>query len=248
MVILKTAEEIERIKEASVIVATVLQKLQREIRPAVTTRDLDKYAEELAISEGAVPLFKGYHGYPSALCISVNEEVIHGLPSSRKIARGDIVSLDFGVLYNGFCGDAAITVAVGDVSPQIRRLLDVTQNALDAAIATAKVGCRLGDISAAVQGCAEKAGFSVVRDFVGHGIGRKMHEDPAVPNFGKRGSGIPLREGMVLAIEPMVNEGLSEVKVLSDGWTVVTADGRLSAHFEHTVAITKDGPEILSRL
>jgi methionyl aminopeptidase len=195
-----------------------------------------------------MPAFKGYRGYPYALCTSVNSEVVHGMPSDRPLVSGDILSLDFGVNYKGYYGDAAVTVPVGSVTDEARRLLAVTEAGLDDAIRQAEVGNRLGDVSAAVQTRVESAGFSVVRDFVGHGIGRSLHEDPQIPNYGARGRGIELKAGMVLAIEPMVNEGSYEVRVLPDGWTVVTEDGKLSAHFEHSIAITEDGPDILSRI
>jgi len=214
----------------------------------VTTRELDQIAEGVTQKRGARPAFKGYRGYPHSLCASVNEEVVHGMPSGRVLKEGDIVGLDFGVLYQGFYGDAAITLPVGRVSEEAARLIRVTEESLYAAIDQASSGNRLGDISAAVQETAESAGFSVVRDFVGHGIGRNMHEDPQIPNFGKKGRGIELRTGMILAIEPMVNAGRYGVKILPDGWTVITADGSLSAHFEHSVAITENGPDILSRL
>jgi methionyl aminopeptidase len=201
----------------------------------------------MARKRGARPAFKGYRDYPFSLCVSVNEEVVHGFPSQRTLKSGDIVSLDFGVRFNGYYGDAALTVAVGTVSETASRLMKVTEESLYLGIEEARVGNRLGDISAAVQGHVEKAGFSVVRDFVGHGIGRNLHEDPQVPNFGKKGRGIVLKAGMVLAIEPMINEGTYKVAVLDDGWTVVTEDRKLSAHFEHSVAITESGPEILSR-
>jgi len=213
----------------------------------VTTRQLDVYAEELARQRGASPAFKGYRGYPYSLCISVNEVVVHGMPSERRLKEGDIVSLDFGVCYHGYYGDAAITVPVGKVSDEALRLMRITEEALYCGIEAAKPGNRLGDISAAVQQYVEAAGFSVVRDFVGHGIGTKLHEDPQIPNFGVPGRGVLLKEGMVLAIEPMVNAGTYRVKILDDGWTVVTSDKRLSAHFEHSVAITAKGPDILSR-
>jgi len=248
VIVLKTAGEIEIMREAGAIVASVLEGLKKEIRPSVKTRELNGYAEEMALALGAKPAFKGYHGYPYALCVSVNEEVIHGMPSEKKLSKGDIVSIDFGVFYKGFCGDAALTISVGDVSDKKKRLLDVTETALMLAVANALPGGRLGDISAAIQGCAEEAGFSVVREFVGHGIGRRMHEEPTVPNFGKRGQGIILKEGMVLAIEPMINAGSAAVCLKDDGWTVITADGSLSAHFEHTVAITKSGPLVLSKI
>lgn len=248
MVILKLPEEIEILRKSNMIVAEILGELRQRIRPGVTTRELDECCEVLTRKKGAVPAFKGYQGYPYALCVSVNSEVVHGMPSDRPLVSGDIVSLDFGVRYRGYYGDAAITVPVGEISPRARRLLEVTEAGLNEAIKEARAGNRLGDISAAVQETVEAAGFSVVRDFVGHGIGRSLHEDPQIPNFGVRGRGIVLRPGMVLAIEPMVNEGTYRVKVLDDGWTVITEDGKLSAHFEHSVAITEDGPDVLSRI
>ncbi len=248
MVILKQPDEIEKARASSRIVAEVLSVLREKVKPGVTTRELDQIAEGVTQKRGARPAFKGYRGYPHSLCASVNEEVVHGMPSGRVLKEGDIVGLDFGVLYQGFYGDAAITLPVGRVSEEAARLIRVTEESLYAAIDQASSGNRLGDISAAVQETAESAGFSVVRDFVGHGIGRNMHEDPQIPNFGKKGRGIELRTGMILAIEPMVNAGRYGVKILPDGWTVITADGSLSAHFEHSVAVTENGPEILSRL
>ncbi|NLA40641.1 MAG: type I methionyl aminopeptidase [Smithella sp.] len=248
MVILKQPDEIDKVQASSRIVAETLNVLRERIKPGVTTRELDKIAEETAQKRGAKPAFKGYRGYPYSLCASVNEEVVHGMPSNRVLKEGDIIGLDFGVYYQGFYGDAAITLPVGRVSEEAARLMRVTERSLYAAIDQACAGNRLGDISAAVQTTAESAGYSVVRDFVGHGIGRNMHEDPQIPNFGKKGRGIELQTGMVLAIEPMVNAGGYRVKILRDGWTVITEDGSLSAHFEHSVAITDNGPEILSRL
>ncbi len=248
MVILKLPDEIEKLRTSNLIVAEILSRLREKIRPGVTTGELDAYCEELCRNKRVKPAFKGYRGYPFALCTSVNGEVVHGMPSDRPLVSGDILSLDFGVNYKGYYGDAAITVPVGAVSADAMRLLKVTEAGLYDAIRQAKAGNRLGDVSAAVQECVESAGFSVVRDFVGHGIGRSLHEDPQIPNYGVRGRGIELRPGMVLAIEPMVNEGSYEVRILADGWTVVTKDGKLSAHFEHSVAITENGPEILSRL
>lgn len=248
MVILKQPDEIDKAKASSRIVAEVLSVLRERIKPGVTTRELDKIAESVTEKRGAKPAFKGYRGYPYSLCASVNEEVVHGMPSGRVLKEGDIVGLDFGVYYQGFYGDAAVTLPVGRVSEEAARLMRVTEQSLYAAIDQASSGNRLGDISAAVQETAESAGYSVVRDFVGHGIGRNMHEDPQIPNFGKKGRGIELQTGMILAIEPMVNAGRYRVKILPDGWTVITEDGSLSAHFEHSVAITDNGPEILSRL
>ena len=248
MVVLKLPEEISRLRTSNRIVAEILAELKERTKPGVTTRELNRLAEELSRKSRVTPAFKGYRGYPFALCTSVNGEVVHGMPSDRPLSAGNILSLDFGVIYKGYYGDAAITVPIGNVSEVAMRLMRVTEQSLYEGIEKALAGNRLGDISAAVQGCVEKAGFSVVRDFVGHGIGKSMHEDPQIPNYGAAGRGIELRPGMVLAIEPMVNEGGYRVKVLSDGWTVVTEDGSLSAHFEHSVAITDNGPEILSRL
>jgi len=248
MVILKLPDEIERARASSQIVAEVLNKLRDKVKPGVTTNELDKFAEEVARKRGAKPAFKGYRGYPYSLCTSVNEEVVHGMPSERILIEGDIISLDFGVFYNGFFGDAAITLPVGKITDTARKLIDVTEQSLYVGIEQAKKGNRLGDISSSVQQTVESPGFSVVRDFVGHGIGRNLHEDPQIPNYGKKGRGIELKSGMILAIEPMVNQGSYKVKILEDGWTVVTEDGMLSAHFEHSVAITDNGPEILSKL
>ncbi|MBP7231947.1 MAG: type I methionyl aminopeptidase [Syntrophaceae bacterium] len=246
MVILKNPDEIEKARASNRIVAEVLNVLREKVKPGVTTRELDKVAEDITRKRGAKPAFKGYRGYPYSLCTSVNEEVVHGMPSNRVLMEGDLIGLDFGVFFEGFCGDSAITLPVGRVSEEAERLMRVTEQSLYAAISQAKDGNRLGDISAAVQETAESAGYSVVRDFVGHGIGKDMHEEPQIPNYGKKGRGMELKRGMILAIEPMVNAGKYKVKVLSDGWTVITADGSLSAHFEHSVAITDNGPEILS--
>lgn len=248
MVVLKLPEEVSRLRISNRIVAEILAELRQRVKPGETTRGLNRLSEELSRKNRVIPAFKGYRGYPFALCTSVNGEVVHGMPSDRPLLTGDILSLDFGVIYKGYYGDAAITVPVGNVSATATRLMSVTEQGLYNGIEQALAGNRLGDISAAVQGCVEAAGFSVVRDFVGHGIGKSMHEDPQIPNYGVPGRGIELRPGMVLAIEPMVNEGGYRVKVLSDGWTVVTEDGSLSAHFEHSVAITENGPEILSRI
>jgi methionyl aminopeptidase len=248
MVTLKRPEEIEKIRTSNIIVAEVLNELRRIVKPGITTKELDLYSEELAKKRKAKPAFKGYHGYPFSLCASVNCVVVHGMPSERVLVAGDILSLDFGICYDGYFGDAAITVPVGQVSEDATKLMRCTEEALYHAIKEAVPGNRLGDISAACQGKVEQAGYSVVRDYVGHGIGRQLHEDPQVPNYGVRGRGMELKTGMVLAIEPMVNQGTYKVKLLQDGWTVVTEDGSLSAHFEHTVAITEKGPDILSRL
>ena len=248
MVILKTREEIEKLRVSNQIVAEVLENLKTLIQPGITTKELDRYAEEMTLKKGAKPAFKGYMGFPSSLCVSVNSEVVHGIPSDRVLNDGDIVSIDFGTYYQGYYGDSAVTLPVGDISENAKRLIAITKESLYKGIEEARTDNRLGDISAAVQKHVESAGFSVVRDFVGHGIGQKLHEEPQIPNFGIRGRGIALKAGMVFAIEPMVNEGSYHVKVMKDGWTVITSDGSLSAHFEHTIAVTKNGPEILSIL
>jgi methionyl aminopeptidase len=246
-IVIKSPEEIVRLRAACRVVAEVLAEVRAAVAPGVTTLELDRVAEEGARRRGAEPAFKGYHGYPASLCASVNEEVVHGIPSSSRVLRaGDVVGLDFGVVLDGLYGDAAITVPVGAVSDEARRLLEVTCSALAAGVAEARPDARVGDLGAAVQRCVEPAGFSVVRDFVGHGIGRRLHEPPQIPNFGTPGTGARLRAGMALAIEPMVNAGRCEVDTRADGWTAVTADGRLSAHFEHTVLITENGPEVLT--
>jgi methionyl aminopeptidase len=244
---LRTRDEVSRIREASLIVHDILQEVIRAAAPGVTTAELDRLAEARTRERGAEPAFKGYHGYPASICVSVNHEVVHGIPSPQRTLRdGDIVGLDFGVVYRGYFGDSAYSVPIGKVSAAASRLLDTTREALARGIATACARNRLGDIGAAVQSYVESHGFSVVRDFVGHGIGRRLHEPPQVPNFGSPGTGVRLRPGMVLALEPMVNAGGPEVLTLEDGWTAVTADRSLSAHFEHTVAVTQNGPEILS--
>ena len=235
-------------KRSNTMVAEVFEKLKGIIEPGITTKELDQVAEDYILLKGARPAFKGYRGFPATLCISINDEVVHGIPGQRRLKQGDIVSLDVGVNYLGYFGDAAITFPVGEVDPEAKRLLEVTEKALYIGIEKAKVGNRLFDISYAIQSWVESHGFSVVRDFVGHGIGRELHEEPQIPNFGVPHQGPRLGKGMVFALEPMVNEGTYEVRVLSDGWTVVTADGKRSAHFEHTIAITEDGAEILSVL
>ncbi|MGB7574176.1 MAG: type I methionyl aminopeptidase [Thermodesulfobacteriota bacterium] len=248
MVIIKSPREIEQLKRSNTMVAEVFEKLKCIIEPGITTKELDQVAEDYILLKGARPAFKGYRGFPATLCISINDEVVHGIPGQRRLKQGDIVSLDVGVNYLGYFGDAAITFPVGEVDPEAKRLLEVTEKALYIGIEKAKVGNRLFDISYAIQSWVESHGFSVVRDFVGHGIGRELHEEPQIPNFGVPHQGPRLGKGMVFALEPMVNEGTYEVRVLSDGWTVVTADGKRSAHFEHTIAITEDGAEILSVL
>jgi methionyl aminopeptidase len=246
VIILKSSREIDYLKRSNAIVAEVFQELKKAIVPGTTTRELDQMAEKAILSRGAMPAFKGYRGFPATLCISINEEVVHGIPSPRRLNEGDIVSLDVGVILNGYFGDAAITLPVGEVDEAAQRLLEVTEKALSIGIENAKLGNRLFDISYVIQTWVEGHGFSVVRDFVGHGIGKNLHEEPQIPNFGSPHQGPRLEKGMVLALEPMVNEGAYEVKILSDGWTVVTADGKRSAHFEHTIAITDGAAEILS--
>ncbi len=244
---IKTPAEIEKMRASGRVLRQVHDRLAPLVRPGVSTMDLEEIAARTIIELGAVSAFKGYHGYPAALCTSINDEVVHGIPSKTRILRhGDVLSIDCGVILDGFYSDAAETYGVGDVSPATEKLLRTTKASLAAAIGEAKVGGRLGDISAAVQRICEAEGFGVVRDFVGHGIGRAMHEDPQIPNFGPAGKGPRLKAGMVLAIEPMINAGSPEVKVLEDGWTAVTQDHLYSAHFEHTVAITKDGPQVLT--
>ena len=242
MIILKTPAEIEIMARASRLVAETLAMLRREVRVGVTTEDLDRLAEQFIRSHGGTPAFKGYRNYPKTLCASINDQVVHGIPSKRALKEGDIIGLDLGAIVDGFYGDSAVTVVVGNVNPRIANLVKVTEESLYAGIAQAVVGNRLSDISHAVQRHAEEAGFSVVTDFVGHGIGRQLHEEPQVPNYGKPGQGPRLQEGMVLAIEPMINMGNSGVRVLDDRWTAVTTDGSLSAHFEHTIAIQSSGP------
>jgi methionyl aminopeptidase len=248
MITIRTKREIEIMRKSNRLVAQVLQKLREAIKPGITTMELDKIAECSIRKAGAIPAFKGYRGYPASLCASVNEEVVHGIPGPRTLKEGDIVSLDLGAYLNGYYGDAAITFPVGTVNEEAKKLLEVTEKALYRGIEQAKSGNRLFDISHAIQSWVESFGFSVVRDFVGHGIGRNLHEEPQVPNFGSPHQGPRLSPGMVLAIEPMINVGTWEVKILKDGWTVVTSDGNLSAHFEHTIAITEGRPDILTLL
>ena len=247
MIVCKSPAEIERMRAANVLVADVLGELASMVKPGVTTADLDAAAESLVRKAGAEPAFKGYRGYPATLCASVNDQVVHGIPAARPLREGDIISLDMGVKLNGFYGDSAVTVPVGQVSPDVQKLLRVTQEALDKGIAQVRLGGRVSDIGHAIQAHVEANGFSVVREFVGHGIGAALHEEPQIANYGEPGRGPRLAEGMVLAIEPMVNMGRPGVKVLADGWTAVTKDGSLSAHFEHTVAVTKNGPQVLTQ-
>ncbi len=246
MIIIHSEEELKLIRASSRIVAEVLKKLTKLIKPGVTTAELDKIAEEMIRKRGGTPAFKGYKGFPATICASINEEIVHGIPGFRVVKEGDIISVDIGVEYKGFFGDSAITVAVGEISSDIHKLLRVTREALFKGIEKVRAGNRLSDISHAVQSHVEKNGFSVVRDFVGHGIGSNLHEEPQIPNFGKPKQGPRLKPGMVLAIEPMVNMGTFEVEVQEDNWTAVTRDGQPSAHFEHTIIVTDGEPEIIT--
>jgi len=247
VIICRSAGELEKMRTVGRLVGEVLTELTARVAPGVTTAELDEVAEERIRAAGAAPAFKGYHGYPATICASINEEVIHGIPSGRRVLNeGDVVSIDVGASLDGYFGDSAVTLAVGQVSENAATLLRVTEEALYKAIERVRSGARISDIGHAVQHHVEAYGFSVVREFVGHGIGQRMHEEPQVPNYGEPGRGPRLAEGMVLAIEPMVNAGKAAVKVLADGWTAVTRDGSLSAHFEHTVAVTADGPRILT--
>jgi methionyl aminopeptidase len=246
-IVIKTAKEVEKMRRAGGIVREVLHAVRAMVKPGATTLDLEKVAATMIEEAGAKPAFKGYHGFPCVLCTSLNDQVVHGIPSAKTVLReGDILSVDCGAVIDGYYGDSAITIPVGKVAAGTQRLLQITQGSLERAIETVRPGATLGDVGAAVQEMVEAEGFSVVKEFVGHGIGTHMHEDPQIPNFGQRGRGVRLREGMVLAIEPMVNAGGDAVRVLKDGWTAVTEDGSLSAHFEHTVAVTKDGAAILT--
>ncbi len=247
MIVCKSPTEIERMRAANALVADVLAELATMVAPGVTTLDLDLAAEKLVRAGGAEPAFKGYRGYPCTLCASVNEQVVHGIPSARALVEGDIISLDMGVKLNGFYGDSAVTVPVGAVSDEAATLLRVTRESLEKGIEQVRLGGRISDIGHAIQQHVEAHGLSVVREFVGHGIGSALHEEPQIANYGEPGRGPRLAEGMTLAIEPMVNVGRPAVKVLQDGWTAVTKDGSLSAHFEHTVAVTKSGPLVLTR-
>jgi methionyl aminopeptidase len=248
MVVIKSSQEIEKMRRAGQVVREVLELVRGMVKPGVTTLELEKAAEARLKERNAKPAFKGYHGFPCVLCTSVNQEVVHGIPSPKRVLKeGDIVSVDCGAIVDGYYGDAAITVPVGEkIDPDTARLLKVTEQSLHSAIAAVKPGATLGDIGAAVQDMVEAEGFSVVREFVGHGIGVHMHEDPQVPNFGQKGRGMKLRAGMVIAIEPMVNAGRPDVQVLGDGWTAVTLDSSMSAHFEHTVAVTATGARVLT--
>jgi methionyl aminopeptidase len=248
-IVCKSAAEIEKMKRSGHIVRQLLDHVREVVKPGASTMDLERAAESKIKDLGAKPAFKGYYDYPCVLCTSVNEEIVHGIPSEKRILKpGDIVSIDCGVVLDGYYGDAAITVAVdGSVTPEVKKLLEVTEASLERGIAAAQIGNSVGDVGAAVQEFVEANGFSVVREFVGHGIGTRLHEEPQIPNYGSRGHGARLREGMVLAIEPMVNSGGPNTRVLDDRWTAVTADGSYSAHFEHCVAVTKDGPLILTQ-
>lgn len=247
MISLKSDRELSLMRKAGGIVGQILAEMAELVKPGISTFDIDEFAERRIKDLGALPAFKGYHGFPACVCLSVNEEVVHGIPSKKRVLKdGDIIGIDFGVIYEGWFGDSARTVAVGKIRPEAQKLMDVTRNAMNLGIAECRDGNRVFDIGHAIQGHVEANGFSVVREFVGHGIGKALHEEPQVPNFGPKGKGLLLKAGMVLAIEPMVNAGSHEVKVLNDGWTAVTRDKSLSAHFEHTVAITPDGPQILT--
>jgi methionyl aminopeptidase len=246
MIVIRSPWELERLTVSGRVVAEILQAVKERLVPGVSTQELDELAHRHCLKKKVLPAFKGYHGYPYSLCVSVNEEVVHGFPSGRKLSGGDIVSIDFGVCCEGYYGDAALTVAIGAVSPVAEKLIRVTRESLFLGLERVKAGNRLGDVSEAIQTHVENEGFSVVRHFVGHGIGKALHEDPQIPNFGTAGKGPVLKPGMVLAIEPMVNAGGSEVEILSDGWTAVTKDRSISAHFEHTVAVTENGCRILS--
>jgi methionyl aminopeptidase len=247
-IIIKSDIEIEAMRKAGRIVAEILQILSQRVRPGVKTKELDIIAASELERRRAAPSFKGYRGFPANLCVSVNDEIVHGIPGKRILREGDIVSLDFGAIYEGFQGDAAVTVPVGEISPLARRLIDTTRETLEKGIAAARAGATLGDISAAIQKYAESKNYSVVREYTGHGIGRNMHEDPQIPNYGIAGTGPELKKGMTLALEPMLNTGGSSTRLAKDRWTVLTADGSLSAHFEHTIAINDSEPEVLTRV
>lgn len=248
MIILKSQRELNYLRDAGRIVAEALNEVRKAVKPDVTTLEIDRIAEQYIKSKGAIPTFKGYNGFPGNICASVTEEVVHGIPGLKRLKNGDNISIDLGATINGYVGDAAITVPVGEVDEEMKKLIEVTEASLYKGIEKAIAGNRLSDISHEVQTYAESHGYGVVRDYVGHGIGRNMHEDPQIPNYGLPGRGPRLKSGMTLAIEPMINAGTYEVKTLSNNWTVVTVDGKPSAHFEHTIAITPDGPEILTKL
>lgn len=248
MIICKSVAEIEKLRRSGRLVREILGELRDLAKPGVTTLELEEYAARRVAKAGAKPAFKGYRGYPCVLCTSVNDQIVHGIPNRRPLKDGDIVSVDLGVILDGYVGDSALTIPIGEIPEETKRLLKVTEDALQVAIDRVRAGNRLGDVSAAIQRFVEQNGYSVVREYVGHGIGRDLHEEPQIPNYGQPGHGPVLREGMVLAIEPMVNAGGSTLRVLEDNWTAVTADGSYSAHFEHMVAVTKNGPDVLTRL
>jgi len=247
MIVYKSLKEIEKIRAAGAIVAKTLKLLFENIRPGITTAELDRLADEFIRSQDAVPSFKGYNGYPASICVSIDHEVVHGIPGKRTLRDGQVVGIDVGAYKNGYHGDSAWTAPVGKINDGIRKHLEIGQECLWRGIEKAQVGNRIGDIGQAIQSHAEKNGFSVVRDLVGHGVGRKLHEEPQVPHYGKADTGLILKPGLVIAIEPMINEGVYQVRMLNDNWTIVTADGRRSVHFEHTVAVLEDGPEILTK-
>lgn len=246
MVTLKSAREIELMRRSGQITSRVLTELMKAVKPGVATGDLDRLAETKIREAGGMPTFKGYNGFPGSICASINDEVVHGIPGSRVVRDGDLLSIDIGTTLDGYVSDSAATVPIGKIAPEALQLLQVTQECLTIGIAQMRVGKHLGDIGAAVQAHAERHGYGVVRELVGHGVGRSMHEEPQVPNYGTAGTGIVLRAGLVLAIEPMITQASPKIRILDDGWTVVTADGKLAAHFEHTIAVTEDGPKILT--
>jgi len=248
MIICKSPAEVEKLRKSARLVREILYELRDRVKPGVSTRELEDFVEKRLSQAGAKPAFKGYRGYPCCLCASVNEELMHGIPSGRRVKEGDILGLDLGVILDGFYGDSALTVPVGEINESAKNLLRVSEDALELSIVKARLGNRIGDISWTVQEHVEKNGYSVVREFVGHGIGRALHEDPQIPNYGHPGHGPALKEGMVLAIETMVNSGGPELRILSDHWTAVTADGKNAAHFEHMVAVTHNGPDVLTRI
>ena len=248
MIICRSPAEVEKLRHSARLVRQVLYELRDRSRPGVSTLELESYVEKRLAQAGAKPAFKGYRGYPCCLCTSINEQIMHGIPSGRRLKEGDIIGLDLGVIMAGYYGDSALTIPVGEIPEPVRQLLRVSEEALELGIAAARHGNRVGDISATIQQYVEKNGYSVVREFVGHGIGRALHEDPQIPNYGQVGHGPVLKEGMVLAIETMVNAGRPELKILADNWTAVAADGKATAHFEHMVAVTRNGPDVLTRI
>lgn len=247
-IIIKSPAEIAVLREAGHVLAEIMEELKRSLKSGMTTQEVDSYAEALILARRVIPAFKGYRGFPGCICISVNEEVVHGIPGEKKICEGDIVSLDCGIVHEGYYSDTAVTVPVGEIKPEIKDLLKVTEESLHAGIEQARAGNHLSDISHAIEKYVQPHGFGIVKQFVGHGIGKNLHEDPEIPNFGPPHQGPVVEEGMVFAIEPMVNLGTWQTQILSDGWTVVTKDEKPSAHFEHTVAVTKNGPEVLTKL